>query len=320
MPPAPDSSSEALFGGFFQSLRLRNLSPLTLSAYRRDLELLSTRAARPLESLLASDLQPTVAQFTREGVSPRSIRRRLAAWRAFFDWLMLNPPEGVSPPRANPARGLRLPKTARALPKTLSVDAACAFVEIEARPTEGAAWTDLQDRALFELAYGCGLRLSEMVELDVGQGLRDNGGWLSLEEATVHVFGKGRKRRLLPLGGQAIAALRDWLQAREALQPKTTALFLGARGGRISGRSIQRRFQRRSQSAGLGHPVHPHMLRHSFASHLLQSSGDLRAVQELLGHAQIATTQVYTHLDHQHLARVLDQAHPRARAKSTQAE
>ncbi|MEY2776603.1 MAG: tyrosine recombinase XerC [Pseudomonadota bacterium] len=320
MSPLPEGQAGALLEAFLRSLQLRNLSALTLKAYRQDLSTLFARVDRPVEALLAADLQPLVGQFTREGASPRSIRRRLAAWRAFFDWLMLEAPSGISPPNANPARGLRLPKMSRTLPKTLSVDAACAFVALEAPADEKADWTAVQDRALFELAYGCGLRLSEMVELDVGQGQRPEGGWLDLEGQTVHVFGKGRKRRILPLGSEALAALRHWLSVRDSLAPTTMALFLGARGARMSGRAIQRRFQRRSQTAGLGHPVHPHMLRHSFASHLLQSSGDLRAVQELLGHAQIATTQVYTHLDHQHLARVLDLAHPRAKPKSTQAE
>lgn len=316
MRPPPEAAAGALLAGFLQSLQLRKLSALTLKAYRRDLEDLITRSARPLEALMASDLQPMVAQLTREGISPRSIRRRLAAWRSFFDWLMVQESIGLRPPSANPARGLRLPKMARTLPKTLSVDAACAFVELGAARDEGADWATVQDRALFELAYGCGLRLSELVELDLGQGQRPEGGWIDLQGASVHVFGKGRKRRILPLGRQAISALKAWLAVRETLQPRTIALFLGARGGRVSGRVIQRRFRQRSQLAGLGHPVHPHMLRHSFASHLLQSSGDLRAVQELLGHAQIATTQVYTHLDHQHLARVLDLAHPRAKPKA----
>ncbi len=310
--------AEALTEGFLQSLRLRNLAALTIEAYSRDLADLARRAHKPLYALDAQDLQPMVGMLTREGSSPRSIRRRLAAWRAFFDWIMTSEPNGVPLIKANPAKGLRLPKLARMLPKALSVDAACAFVEVQTPSLSG--WRSVQDRAIFELAYGCGLRLSEIVGLDVQPGTDPDAGWIDLKSREIQVLGKGRKRRLLPLGTQALEALQAWLVARQALRPLIPALFLGARGGRMSTRSVQRSFERRSREAGLGFGVHPHMLRHSFASHLLQSSGDLRAVQELLGHAHIATTQVYTHLDHQHLAKVLDQAHPRAKPKSTQAK
>lgn len=309
---------------FLQSLVLRQLSPLTIRAYRQDLTDLARRVTSPLHCCRPVDLQPLVGQLTREGCSARSIRRRLSAWRSFYDWLVFQDPgdsEQARSPQANPARGLRLPRMARRLPKALSVDSACAFVQAPPAAEGGPmAWQSIQDHAIFELAYGCGLRLSEIVGLDLGPDLRQDGGWVDLSQSEVHVLGKGRKRRVVPLGGQASAAVRAWLTVRPGLHPGSPALFLGARLARISGRSIQRRFERRALVAGLGHQVNPHMLRHSFASHLLQSSGDLRAVQELLGHAQIATTQVYTHLDHQHLAKVLDSAHPRAKLPTTQAE
>ncbi|MEY4013223.1 MAG: hypothetical protein RLZZ290_87 [Pseudomonadota bacterium] len=320
MPNPADSNTEGLVSAFLQSLRLRNLSALTIKAYTRDLCDLTRRITKPVYALEAQDLQPMVGLLMRAGASPRSIRRRLAAWRSFFDWLMTAEPDGIPQLEANPAQGLRLPKVARTLPKTLSVDAACAFVQGLQTSSEGEDWRQVQDRAIYELAYGCGLRLSEIIGLDQMPEAEADSGWIDTQSRQVHVMGKGRKRRVLPLGRHALEAVMAWLSVRKTLQWPTPALFVGTRGGRLNARSVQRSFERRSREAGLGFGVHPHMLRHSFASHLLQSSGDLRAVQELLGHAHIATTQVYTHLDHQHLAKILDQAHPRAKPRSSQAK
>lgn len=320
MADQAESGTEALVSAYLQSLRLRNLSALTIKAYTRDLANLTRRLSKPVHALEAQDLQPIVGALTRAGASPRSIRRQLAAWRSFFDWLMTSEPLGVPKLESNPAQGLRLPKVARTLPKTLSVDAACAFVEGPQTAAESGGWREVQDHAIYELAYGCGLRLSEIIGLDQSPAGDADGGWIDIQSREVHVMGKGRKRRVLPLGRQALEAVTAWLSIRQTLDAQTPALFVGARGGRLNARSVQRSFEQRSRVAGLGFGVHPHMLRHSFASHLLQSSGDLRAVQELLGHAHIATTQVYTHLDHQHLAKILDLAHPRAKQRSSEAK
>ncbi|MBF2759042.1 MAG: tyrosine recombinase XerC [Ectothiorhodospiraceae bacterium AqS1] len=239
-----------------------------------------------------------VASRNRTGQSGRSIARSLSALRTFFDFCI-----GEGYVEHNPARSVSAPKSARRLPGVLDVDRACALVAIE-----GDDPLSLRDRALLELAYSSGLRLFELCALDLGD--------IDLDEGLVQVLGKGRKERRVPVGSHACEAIRKWLPARaEIAHPGVEALFVSLRGRRISARSVQMRFSRRSLERGIGINVHPHLLRHSFATHLLESSGDLRAVQELLGHADISSTQVYTHLDFQHLARAYDRGHPRAKKK-----
>ena len=298
---------------FLAALAGRRYAEQTLLAYRRDLEALTAGlGGKPWDQVTAIDLRALMAQDHQRGLAARSIRRRLAAWRGFFNWLGMS---GITEPlQANPAQTLRAPKAGRPLPKALSVDAAVAYV---------ASPTSLRDRAITELIYSCGLRLSELVGLNVSAlQAKAEEGYLDLQAAEVVVVGKGRKTRKCPIGQPALEALRAWLPERTSIlagqptQSDQAALFITQRGERLSGRSVQRLFAKQAQAAGLGLQVHPHMLRHSFASHLLQSCGDLRAVQELLGHAQISTTQVYTHLDFQRLASVYDQAHPRAKRSS----
>jgi len=295
---------------FIETLRQQRYSAQTLAAYRRDLQALTQGLGeKTWDQVMPADLRALMASDHQGGLSARSIRRRLSAWRGFFDWLLVQA-HGPRPP-ANPAQALKAPKAGRPLPKALSVDAACAFV---------ASPTDHRDHAMLELLYSCGLRLSELVNLNCSaRQSQDHEGYVDLEAGELVVVGKGRKTRKLPVGQPALAALAAWLPQRAAIlqahpdQADQAALFVNRRGQRLSGRTVQRQFAKHAQAAGLGLHVHPHMLRHSFASHVLQSSGDLRAVQELLGHAQIATTQVYTHLDFQRLAAVYDQAHPRAK-------
>ncbi|WP_417068844.1 tyrosine recombinase XerC [Niveibacterium terrae] len=278
----------------------RRLSPKTLEAYRRDLESLLTLAAgRELATLSLHDFRRYVARLHGQGLSGRSIARQLSAWRGFFGWWALK--GGCVD---NPLIGLRAPKSPKPLPDALSVEQAQAL--LDARPGYGFA---ARDRAMFELFYSSGLRLSELAALDLEARS-------SFAQGEVTVLGKRAKTRTVPVGRLAREALDAWLVEREKFAASAeAALFVNTRGGRISPRGIELALKKWAQASGQGLAVHPHMLRHSFASHLLQSSGDLRAVQELLGHASIATTQIYTHLDFQHLAKVYDQAHPRARKK-----
>lgn len=283
----------------------RQLSPHTLNNYRRDLKQL---VAFCLEQELADwpqldsqHIRQYVAQRHRRGLAAKSLQRELSALRGFFDFLIR---EGRLP--GNPARDVQAPRVKRKLPQTLDVDKTAALLDETEADKQDPLWT--RDRAILELFYSSGLRLSELVQLNLEQ--------LDLREARVRVHGKGNKERDLPIGRQALAALRAWLAVRQGMSLEDPqALFVSRHGRRISARNIQKRLRERARKLGLDVPVHPHMLRHSFASHLLESSGDLRAVQELLGHADIATTQIYTHLDFQHLAKVYDQAHPRARKK-----
>lgn len=298
---------------FLTVLASRRYADQTLLAYRRDLQaLVDGLNGKPWDQVSAIDLRGLMAKDHQRGLAARSIRRRLAAWRGFFNWMGMS--GVIEPLQANPAQALRAPKAGRPLPKALSVDAAIAFV---------SSPTSLRDRAMTELVYSCGLRLSELVGLNVSAlQAQDDQGYLDLQAAELVVVGKGRKTRKLPIGRPALEALQAWLPERSTIlagRPERLdqpALFVNQRGQRLSGRSVQRLFAKQAQTAGLGLQVHPHMLRHSFASHLLQSCGDLRAVQELLGHAQISTTQVYTHLDFQRLASVYDQSHPRAKRSS----
>lgn len=248
-------------------------------------------------------------QLHSQGLAPRSIALVLSAWRGLFRWLGR---EGLVP--ANPVEGVRAPKMAKPLPKALSVDHAMALADQSGEASSPALAA--RDQCMVELLYGCGLRVGELEALDCRAG-SGAAGWVDLGDATAHVLGKGSKRRSVPIGKPALKALREWLALREQMAaPGEPALLVSQRGTRLTASQIRSRLKRRAIVAGLPTHVHPHMLRHSFASHLLQSSGDLRAVQELLGHANITTTQVYTQLDFGHLSKVYDAAHPRAKKRS----
>jgi integrase/recombinase XerC len=297
----PDNpASDNALSGFLACLRNeRNYSAHTLAAYARDVRrLLQLAADTPLAELKNHHIRRYVAQLHAKGLGGRSLARLLSAWRGFFDYLIRDHRHPH-----NPCVGLRAPKTAKLLPHTLSPDDAVKLVKMEAKTP-----ADLRDKAMFELLYSSGLRLAELVGLDPVD--------VDFNDASVRVTGKGRKTRIVPIGRYAITALQDWLGARAQLaKPDEDALFVGNQGARIHPRTVQLRLQQWGVRQGVDQRVHPHLLRHSFATHVLQSSGDLRAVQEMLGHANIATTQVYTHLDFQHLARIYDAAHPRAKKK-----
>ena len=280
----------------------RRLSPHTLANYARAISVLfGAKDKAGLREVDAQQIRRFVARLHGSGLSGRTLALTLSAWRGFYRWLARH--HGFP---SNPVQGVRAPKSARRLPKALSVEQAQQLLEAPA----AAAPEDRRDRAMFELLYSSGLRLAELVALDADDGRLD------LRQAEVTVTGKGAKTRTVPVGARAREALRDWLKARALLaRPGERALFVGARGRRIAPGTVQARLRAWSRRRGLGAAVHPHMLRHSFASHVLQSSQDLRAVQEMLGHASISTTQVYTHLDFQALAKVYDAAHPRARKK-----
>ena len=279
----------------------RRLSPHTLSNYRRDLEQARDFAAgQDLTSwrdLTTHHLRSLVAAQHRAGIGGRSLQRLLSALRSFYQYLLR---EGLV--NANPAVGLRAPKSPRRLPKTLDVDQTTRLLDWDSN--EPLA---IRDRAIMELLYSSGLRLSELLNLEVSD--------LDLKDGTVRVTGKGRKTRVVPVGRHARNALQQWLGIRATFTTQASVLFLSRRGERLAPRTVQQRLQQWGSKRGLPMRLHPHMLRHSCASHVLESSSDLRAVQELLGHADIATTQIYTHLDFQHLAKVYDNAHPRARKK-----
>ena len=311
-PPAPDPLAER----YLAHVRVaKRLAPRTVDLYAADLQRLAVQAREAGIELLR--VQPAhvrrwVAQMHAGGRSGRGIALILSGWRGFYTWLGR---EGLVP--ANPVTGVRAPKSSRPLPKALSVDDS---VQLAAFRDAGAdPWIEARDVAMVELLYGCGLRVGELVGLDVAASSAAR-GWVDPQAGEAQVLGKGSKRRGVPVGSKALEALAVWLALR-ARQPERVApgegaaLFLGPRGKRISAQAVWKVLRERSLRAGLATPVHPHMLRHSFASHVLQSSGDLRAVQELLGHAQISTTQVYTRLDFQHLAQAYDAAHPRARRK-----
>jgi integrase/recombinase XerC len=300
--------SEALQQGvdrFLQGLRTeRRLSPHTSSNYGRDLAaLLDYCQAQGIASWDALDTQHVrsfAAQCHRRGLAPRSIQRRLSAVRSLCRFLIR---EGQL--RADPAADVQAPKARKRLPTTLDADAMARLLEFRSDDRLG-----VRDKAIMELFYSSGLRLAELLGLDLVD--------LDLRDRTVRVLGKGRKTRIVPVGRHAVAALTLWLKERAAMAAvDEPAVFVGVNGRRLGPRIVQRRIARWARLQGLPEHVHPHLFRHSFASHLLESSGDLRAVQELLGHANISTTQVYTHLDFQHLARIYDASHPRARRKRT---
>ncbi len=289
----------------------RRLAARTLAIYTdalRRLQQLAADAGVELRAVQPHQVRRFAAQLHAQRLAPRSIALILSAWRGFYRRLGHDGLVAV-----NPVEGVRAPKAPKPLPKALSVDHAVALAELRDDQTEPAV--EARDRCITELLYGCGLRVGELIGLD----LRASGsaaGWIDTADAAAHVLGKGGKRRSVPLGGPALAALRAWLELRGTLaDPGEPALFVGVRGARLTPGQLRVRLARRAVQTGLPTHVHPHMLRHSFASHLLQSSGDLRAVQELLGHANISTTQVYTRLDFGHLAKVYDAAHPRAKKR-----
>ncbi|MFV0664542.1 tyrosine recombinase XerC [Denitromonas sp.] len=278
----------------------RRASPHTLTSYRRELRKLAELAgAVPPDSITSAQIRRFAARLHGDGLSPRSVARALSAWRGFFRWRVRH--HGASD---NPAESVRPPRAPRTLPKNLSPDAMVALLDAPADDP-----LDVRDHAMFELLYSAGLRLAELLSLDVDRGV-------DVAAGEVTVTGKRGKTRIVPVGRAALVALDAWLAVRGTLAPaQEKALFVTRQGTRPSQAAVRSRLDRWARMHGDGTHVHPHMLRHSFASHVLQSSGDLRAVQEMLGHASIRSTQVYTHLDFQHLAKVYDAAHPRARKR-----
>ncbi len=302
--------SEALAEGvtrFLQSLRHeRRLSPHTESAYTRDLRTLvaycDEHGITAWDGLDPQHIRSFAAQCHRRGLAPRSVQRRLSATRSLFRYLIR---EGEL--KRDPSADVQAPKSRKRLPVTLDADTMARLLEF--RTDDSLA---VRDKAIMELFYSSGLRLAELLGLDLAD--------LDLRDRAVRVMGKGRKARIVPVGRQAAAALTRWLVERATIAGVgEPAVFVGVNGRRLGPRIVQRRIAQWARRQGLPEHVHPHMFRHSFASHLLESSSDLRAVQELLGHANISTTQVYTHLDFQHLARIYDAAHPRAKRKASKA-
>ena len=290
----------------------KRLAERTLELYALDLQKLAHYAGQAgleLEQVQNTDIRRWVAQMHGGGRSGRGIALILSGWRGFYTWLGREAWVG-----SNPVQDVRAPKMGKPLPKALSVDDAVQFASFAA--TGDSPWLEARDAAMVELLYGSGLRVGELTGLDAVAS-KSARGWVDLLAGEAHVLGKGSKRRTVPVGVKALAALQHWLALRDqaGVQAAQMALFTGRNGTRLTAQSIWQRLKRRSLQAGLATPVHPHMLRHSFASHLLQSSSDLRAVQELLGHASITTTQVYTRLDFQHLAKAYDAAHPRSKIK-----
>ncbi|MEY2782917.1 MAG: Tyrosine recombinase XerC [Pseudomonadota bacterium] len=321
-----DTAPDPLVARYLAHVRFeKGLAERTCNLYQLDLIRLADMAAASNVALLQvhnSHVRRWVAQMHRAGRSGRGIALILSGWRGFYTWLGR---EGLV--SQNPVADVKAPRSAKPLPKALGVDEAVQLAQHEEDNDD--PWLEARDAAMVELLYGCGLRIAELTGLDVvasNEASRQGRGWIDLQNAEVQVQGKGSKRRTVPLGRAAVEALTHWLAVRTQLpgmlsQPTpgasdlALALFPGRHGTRLTARGVAQRLKRRSLLAGLATPVHPHMLRHSFASHVLQSSGDLRAVQELLGHANISTTQVYTRLDFQHLAKAYDAAHPRAKRK-----
>ena len=286
----------------------RRLAARTVELYAFHLQSLSANAAEadlPLDRVQTAHIRRWMAKLHGAGREPRGIALVLSCWRSFYRWLANEGLIGF-----NPVQDVHAPKAGRPLPKALGVDDAVCLAEFH--NADADPWTEARDRAIVELLYGCGLRVSELTGLDA-QASNTALGWVDLDAAEANVLGKGSKRRIVPVGAKAVEALRDWLEVRG--DRPAPALFVSAKGARMSSHAVWKLLRERSLKAGLAAPVHPHMLRHSFASHVLQSSTDLRAVQELLGHASISTTQIYTRLDFQHLAKAYDAGHPRARAK-----
>lgn len=302
----------------------KRLSESTCAGYAADLARLVDDArqlnvAAP-EQLEARHIRQLLMALHGAGQSPKSMARYLSSWRSWFNWLV-----DKKQIERNPVIGIRAPRAAKSLPKALSVDDAVHFAKAGAAANASISAAQsvlrLRDHAVIELLYSSGLRVSEIVGLDVippnPKDANVGTGWVDMVEGDVHVLGKGNKPRIVPVGEPALVAIGAWLAVRSGLAGAATqpALFITSRGTRQSVRSVQQRLAQHARALGLPVHVHPHMLRHSFATHVLQSSGDLRAVQELLGHASLAATQVYTGLDFQHLAKIYDAAHPRARQK-----
>ncbi len=327
--PAPlDAASQVLVARYLDHVRVeKRLAERTVALYTLDLHKLGAHAQQAglaLTAVHTAHIRRWAAQMRAAGRSARGIALILSGWRGFYTWLGR---EGLV--ASNPVQDVRAPKAAKPLPKALGVEDAVQLASHQQASND--PWLEARDAAIVELLYGCGLRVGELVGLDV-LASADARGWVDLQSGDAHVLGKGGKRRSVPVGRQAAAALARWLALRstapagyttmaaraagkdaDGQRAASTALFVGRNGTRLSAQAIWQRLRQRSQQAGLATPVHPHMLRHSFASHVLQSSSDLRAVQELLGHANITTTQVYTRLDFQHLAKAYDAAHPRAK-------
>jgi integrase/recombinase XerC len=323
IPPASEPSGSAsefadeshpLVARYLEHVRVeKRLAGRTVELYALDLQKLQANARQAgvtLTDVHNTHMRRWVAQMHGGGRSGRGIALILSGWRGFYTWLGR---QGLV--AANPVQDVRSPKVAKPLPKALSVDEAVQLASYQSSTDGNDSFLEARDQCITELLYGCGLRIGELVGLDARASGQAR-GWIDSEAAEAHVLGKGSKRRSVPVGRQALQALEVWLVARShwarESMPGGDALFINQRGTRLTPQHIRVRLKQRSLKAGLATPVHPHMLRHSFASHVLQSSGDLRAVQELLGHANITTTQVYTRLDFQHLAKVYDAAHPRA--------
>ena len=279
----------------------RGLSTLTLQNYARDIKLLESLLENTsFDQVHNTQIRRFIATLHSRGRSGKTIARALSAWRGFYDYLIHH--KGYT---QNPITGLRAPKTPKTLPQALSTDQAVKFVDIK-----GDGLLEQRDHAILELFYSSGLRLAELVNLDITM--------LDFSEGTVTVTGKGNKTRIVPMGSHAMDAIQTWIQRRALIKiadANPNALFVTQQGRRITPRAVQYRVKEWSIKQGINTSMHPHLLRHSFATHVLQSSQDLRAVQEMLGHANISTTQVYTHLDFQHLATIYDKAHPRAKKK-----
>jgi integrase/recombinase XerC len=305
------SDDAGLVRAYLDHVRVdKRLADRTLALYTGDLEKLQANAREAgvaLADVMPAHVRRWVAQMHSGGRSARGIALILSGWRGFYGWLGR---QGLI--QQHPVNDVRAPKAGKPLPKALPVDEAVRLMGHADAEDDPAL--EARDACITELLYGCGLRIGELVGLDVAASGTAR-GWIDLQAGEAHVLGKGSKRRSVPVGRAALEALQRWLAARPALAAEDPALFVGRHGTRLTPQHIRVRLKRRSLLAGLSTPVHPHMLRHSFASHVLQSSGDLRAVQELLGHASIGTTQVYTRLDFQHLARAYDAAHPRAKGR-----
>jgi integrase/recombinase XerC len=308
---APAGGDAVLVQAYLNHVRVeKRLAERTVVLYTLDLQRLTANVAEArigLKDVQNAHIRRWIAQMHSAGRSARGIALILSGWRGFYVWLGRQGLMGH-----NPVQDVRAPKAGKPLPKALGVDESvqlASHVEEADHPA-----LEARDACITELLYGCGLRIGELVGLDVAASGSAR-GWIDAQDGEAHVLGKGSKRRSVPVGQAALAALARWLEQRTQWAGEDAALFIGSRGQRLTPQHIRVRLKRRSRLAGLATPVHPHMLRHSFASHVLQSSGDLRAVQELLGHASISTTQVYTRLDFQHLAKVYDAAHPRAHAK-----
>lgn len=302
----------------------RRLAARTVELYAFHLQALAANAAEAglsLDRVQTAHIRRWMAQLHGSGREARGIALVLSCWRSFYRWLGNEGLVGF-----NPVKDVHAPKAARPLPKALAVDDAVRLAEMY--DPEADPWAEARDGAIVEVLYGCGLRVSELTGLDA-QASNTARGWVDLDALEASVLGKGGKRRMVPIGGKAAEALRDWLAVRGECPALATAslrdpagaaaLFISSKGVRMSSQAVWKLLRERSLKAGLAAPVHPHMLRHSFASHVLQSSSDLRAVQELLGHANISTTQIYTRLDFQHLAKAYDAAHPRAQARPEEA-